>query len=657
MLDSRRVAGAAVLLLPAGLMMFLAFNAGGFYPGPPAYVAMLLCIVLLLRATLAKHPFEGLSWSLGIASVAMSLFALLALLSESWSHAPGRALVEFDLALMYLLAIVLFGSIARSRQRLEWMTRALTAAIVIVCTCGLITRVLPDVWHTSSRIAINRLSFPVTYWNTLGLLGVMGIVLCAHLCSHAREPKPSRVAAAAATPILATTVFFTFSRGAIAAGIISLLVYGLVGRPRFLLSTLTATVVPTVIAVKVAYDADLLATPSPATSAATAQGHHVAVIVVLCALGSAALRALLFVLDSWLERFALPDRSRVRIIRSAWAGLAVAGLIAIAALSGPISHQYHRFLNPNAPGTTIDYRARLTDPGNNGRLDMWKVAWRQFKAKPIFGSGAGTFANTWAQKRPTASFVEDAHSLYLETLDELGVVGLVLLLTAIVTMLVRIASHARGRHRPLYAAIFAVVLAWTIQAAVDWDWEMPVVTVVVFSLGGAALARRRRRSAARPPTLSPYGRTLLGLGCVLLAVAPTYVWLSQNRLNSARFAFSQRNCAAASHSAESSISILGIRPEPYEILSYCDVRLGKPMLAIAAIDKAVSLDPGNWNFQYGLAVMRAAAGLDPRPAARKALALNPLEPLTRGAWQMFRSGNRQRWEREGLAIASQFTTL
>ena len=37
-----------MLLLPGALVLYFAFNSGGFYPGPPAYVAVVLCVVLAL---------------------------------------------------------------------------------------------------------------------------------------------------------------------------------------------------------------------------------------------------------------------------------------------------------------------------------------------------------------------------------------------------------------------------------------------------------------------------------------------------------------------------------------------------------------------------------------------------------------------------------
>jgi O-antigen ligase len=656
MLDSRCVAFAALLSLPAALTVYFAFNAGGFYPRPPAYVAIVLCVVLLLRVTLARDPFEGLSRPLALASGALASYALLTLLSASWSHAPGRALVEFDLALVYLLAMVLFASVAHTRDRLQRMLRLLAAGIIVICACGLFTRVLPRVWPTTPELADNRLSFPVTYWNALGLLAVLGIVLCVHFSSDSRESRFSRVGAAAAIPILATTLFFTFSRGAIASGAIVITTYVLFARPRALVCVLFSAGTATAVAIKFAFDASLLATPTPTTAAAVVEGRHVAIAVVACVIGGGVLRAALLPLDARLERLALPARVRAPSVRVLWLSPAAVALIAVIAMGGTIVHQYHRFLSSTAPGTAGDLRARLTDPGNNGRIDMWRVAWRQFKSAPTLGRGAGTFENTWAQHRPTMNFVRDAHSLYIEVLDELGIVGLLLLLTAVLTVLVRVAVRARGPDRPIYAAVFAVLLEWSIHAGVDWDWEMPVLTIVFFALGGFALAAPVGRGDARGvPTRRT--RTVIGLGCVLLAVAPAYVWLSQRKLDQARYAFSLRNCRAASRSAVASISILGIRPEPYEILGYCDLRRGMPKLALAAITKAISLDPKDWNYRYDLALMRAAAGLDPRPAARQALALNPLNPLVQDAWRTFRSASPRQWETDGKAIAGRFTSL
>ncbi len=269
--DSRRIAGAALLLLPAGLMGYLAFSAGGFYPGASAYVAIVLCLVLVVRMLGAAQPFEGVGWGLAVAGGALGLYALWTLLSEHWSHAPGDAVVEYTRTLVYLLATVVFGSVARTRVRMVWVLRTLALAISVVCLCGLITRVLPHLWPTSANIVNERLSYPVSYWNVLGLLAAFGILLCVHLTSDERERRSVQVAAAAAVPVLAATLYFTFSRGSIGVCFIGLVAYILIGRPRGLLSGVVALVPTAAVAVRVAYGATELATPNPTTPTASAR--------------------------------------------------------------------------------------------------------------------------------------------------------------------------------------------------------------------------------------------------------------------------------------------------------------------------------------------------------------------------------------------------
>jgi O-Antigen ligase len=661
--DSRRVAGAALLLVPAGLVVFFGFNSGGFYPGPTSYVAVLLCIALALRVTMATDPFEGVGLGTAVAWGALALFALLTLLSQYWSHAPGRALVEFDRVLVYLLMMVLLGTVAHTRTRLVWILRALALAIIVICACGLITRLLPHVWPTTPELASNRLSFPLTYWNALGVLGAVGVVLCLHFSSDPSESAVIRVCAAAAIPLVATTIYFTFSRGGIAAALIGVVLYVLIARPRALLSAILAAGPTAAVAVDIAYHANVLATPTPTVAAGIAQGRHVALALLICTGVAGAVRGGLIALglDQRLQRFTLPKHAQARARRLGWGTLAAVVLISAVAMNGAIAHEYRRFVSPASPGNAADLRARLTDPGNNGRLDMWRVGWHQFERAPALGHGAGTFANTWARYRPTQDSVLDSHSLYIETLDELGIVGFVLLVGVVAAVLVRTAARARGRNRALYAAAFVVMLIWALHTGIDWDWEMPAVTVPFFALGGFMLARSRARSAdvgvgsSSGGMISAPGRTILALGCLLLAVAPTYLWLSQRRLDQATTAFAQGNCRAATSAALSSISVLGDRPEPYEVLSYCDVRRDMPGLAVAAMRKAISLDPGNWNYRYDLAVIRASAGLNPVPALRAALSLDPREPMVWTAFRRLSVDRPAQWEKNGKVMADEFT--
>jgi len=72
---------------------------------------------------------------------------------------------------------------------------------------------------------LSRLDYPITYWNALGMLAGVGAVLGLHLSASDWEPWPVRVLAAALPPVAACTVYFTLSRGGIAATAVGLVAY------------------------------------------------------------------------------------------------------------------------------------------------------------------------------------------------------------------------------------------------------------------------------------------------------------------------------------------------------------------------------------------------------------------------------------------------
>jgi O-Antigen ligase len=659
------LAAAALMLLPGALVVFTGFNAGGYFPATPAIVAIVLTQILLVRILQSSRPFAGFAPATLVAIAALGLYTLLTLASALWSHALGRALIEFDRAWMYLLILVLFGSVRARSEDLRRLIWGLLAGASIVCLAGLITRVLPQVWHTAPAVSNERLSYPVTYWNTLGLLAALGIVLAFHITCSLRERRPARIAAAALTPLLAATLFFTFSRGAIAAGAVGLLVYVLVARPSGLLSGALATLPATAALVLVAYHANLLDTIDPTTPAAVIQGHHVALVAGLCAIAGAGLRlALALTLDPALRRHA----GRAWLSRGARAAtlgtLAVVAVAAILALGVPhaVAHDWSRFIGGASTNTSNgDLRARLSDPSNDGRTDLWRVALHGFSASPLHGAGAGMYQTLWDRNRPHFAYVIDAHSLYLQAMAELGVGGLALLLVLVGAVFVGLARRARGEYRSLYGALLAVCVVWALRAGVDWDWEMPVVTLVFFAVAGAALSPLRGRGSggehgergARSSGWVPGAgaRIALGVLCLVAIVTPVLIIGSQRRLGEAQSAlYETGSCPRASSAALSSIGWLDVRPEPYEIVGFCDLREGRPRQGVAAMSEAVSHDPGSWETHYALALAQAAAGIDPRGEAEQALRMDPYEPLTEQAAKQLRTAGPAEWVSRARAL-------
>ena len=613
--------------LPGALIVYFAFDTGGYFPASPAFAAILLVVVLVLRTTLVDQPFEGFSRLLAFAVGALGFLTLWTLLSALWSDAPARALVEFDRIYLYLLVLVLAGVTARTSARLRWLAASIATGSLTIAVVALATRLVPDRFPTDiPAIGESNLAYPLTYSNALGMLCTTGALLALYFASSVRLPRAVRAAGAGALPIFAVTVYLTLSRGPVAAAAIGIVAFALLGRSRGLLSALVAAVPTSAIAIASAYQHPLLTSEDPGSAAAAAQGHTVAVVVALCVAGAVVLRLLLTPLDTRVAAYSLPARSRRPVLAAAWIGLALSVLVIALAVNAPsrISDQYDRFVDAAQAGPTQDIRKSIFSSANRGLLDNWSVGLDAFEDRPLTGQGAGTYEVYWNAHRPPdqASYnVTDAHSLYVEVLGELGLVGFVALLALIAAALVALVPWKRGNNRGLYAALFATAVAWLFHAGVDWDWEMPAVTVPFFAIAGAALAQHR--GMTRPSWPAQGTRVMTALLLLCTVAAPVLVIASQRPLNDARDALRARDCGTAVDRATASISALSVRPEPYEIVALCQATAKRTGLAIAAAQKAVRYDPDNWRYAYTLGILQGGAGRDPYAALAKAQRLNP----------------------------------
>ena len=633
------------LAFPAALTVTVAFIAGGFFAGTVGIVAALLCLLLVARVTLAERPFAGWSAALAVTTGVLALFCVWTLASSGWSEAPARGLTEFDRALLYLLLLAFIGLHARGPMHLAVLLRWVGLAIAITCAVALATRLLPSTFPTDAGVNVSRLAFPLTYWNAMGIFCGLGAILLTHLTASEHEPAAVRVAAAAGLPIVAVALYFTFSRGGIAACIAGVIIYLVLAHPLGLIGALPAFGLPVAFALQRAYSADLLARDDLSGADAREQGKALLVAVVVSVVAAAALRALALRVDTRAGRIELNSRTR----RAAYAATGVVALFAVVVvvvafdLPERLDNAYTEFVaetgNPRESG---DLRTRLTNLNNNGRLAHWRVAREAAHRHPWRGAGAGTFSLLWEEDRPPPAFkVVDGHSLYYETRAELGWIGLVLLAVALAIPLIIAASRLRGPARHVHAAFIAAGLALLIHANVDWDWEMPALFVWYFGAAGVVLAAPAdsARSLDTPRRLT---RLVTGLACLLLALTPTTVALSQLRLNRSVEAFQDRDCATATDAALGSLDLLSVQAEAFEILGWCNARAGQPKLAVDAMRAARQRDPRNWQYAYGLAVTQALAGEDPRSAARLALRLNPLEPLAGKLVREMRTDNVKR---------------
>jgi O-antigen ligase len=131
-------------------------------------------------------------------------------------------------------------------------------------------------------------------------------------------------------------------------------------------------------------------------------------------------------------------------------------------------------------------KERLTTLTTN-RGAYWRVALGSLEAHPLTGVGAGSFVVEWRRERTSDEFARDAHSLYLETLGELGLVGGALLIALLAALILGVARRIRDRADPVAPVAAACLAAWLVHLGLDWTWEFPAVTLIPLMLAAAAL--------------------------------------------------------------------------------------------------------------------------------------------------------------------------
>jgi len=77
-----------------------------------------------------------------------------------------------------------------------------------------------------------------------------------------------------------------------------------------------------------------------------------------------------------------------------------------------------------------------------------------------------------------------------------------------------------------------------------------------------------------------------------------------------------------------------------EIALTSAINMAPARLAELGLAQAAGLEPHSWEDQFWLGVARAAAGVDPRAAVARAIALDPLEPGLRNAARRLASSSR-----------------
>jgi len=697
-----RLTGAARLLpllstlgVAAGLCATVFYAKGGWNPinpGPMTVLEMTLTLaggvavagVVLFAA--AGRPLYG-GWAVGLL---LALTALTAL-SVVWSVQPDESWQETARMLAYSALFAAAVALVRvTPERWSSVLGGVLLASIVVCAYALATKVFPRALDPGDQYA--RLRAPYDYWNAIGLSAAMGVVSCLWLGARRTGHAALGALSYPAMGLLAVTLMLSYSRGslvAVAVGVVLwlwLVPLRLRGACVLLVGGLGAIVV-----VGWDFSQHALSSESVALGERANAGGQLGVLLaaVLVSLALAGV-AIGFATGRHAPRPAA--RRRIGALLLSLPVIAVVALMGLLAhsqrgLTGSISHDVSALTDPNAP-LPANTPGRLTSVGSV-RARYWNEALEVFSEHPALGAGAGGYVTARLRHRTETLDVTHAHGFLVQTLADLGLVGLALTLALLAAWLAAAgrATHPwnrrwrDGRWRRVAApytaervgllTMLCVVVAFGAHSLVDWTWYVPGNACVALLCAGwlagrgrtekelplafpetgpayptgrstpsaanSALqdtavssptraARRRRRS---PREVNPT-RGLLAAAVVLAALVAAWAqWQPLRSVDAANQALALlgEHPAAARAAAESAVRRDPLSAQALFTLSAVQQRAGESAQARATLQRAVRLQPSNPQTWVALGEYDLQAN-DPQDALKELRAAVYLNPET-----------------------------
>jgi UDP-GlcNAc:undecaprenyl-phosphate GlcNAc-1-phosphate transferase len=476
----RGVAASAVLFV-LGLGAGVSPLFEGYYNQRTWLPIGFVLVIIAAAGMIARPPRLGRPAIFTLAGLAG--FGLLSLLSGSWAAAVEQATTEGNRWLSYAaFVMVLFVFLRRRKDAMPLLVGAALGVAIVAAT--ILVRLLGS--DPVSLFVSGRLNSPLGYINGEGCVFAMGCWLGLALAER-RKPWFAGIGAAYAVA-MACLALLSQSRGAAIAtfltGVVVLLF--LPGRRRrvFAIALIAAGVAAAGGPLLHVYS---LGNAGTLTARAA---HSAALAIVLAAVATGAVWAGLVAAAQILgERmgFQVGVLQRTATI----AAIVVVGIPIVAAVVrfGSIEHtvknQWHAFVHLSDNGSVLGTQTRLLSGAGN-RYDYWRVAWKVFVAHPAGGVGAGNYPAQYYRYRRTQEAIENPHSLELQLLSELGVIGAALLpLSAVGVALgarrLGLAARTSANARTAAVAALGVTVAWFVDASGDWMHLLPGITAIALT--------------------------------------------------------------------------------------------------------------------------------------------------------------------------------
>lgn len=644
-LEALRESPAVVFaLLLVGVILWWGASEGGFLP-TTWYAGGLLLLALLVTAAVAlarPRPPRACVVAIGL----LVAFAAWSYLSILWADDQSSALDGANLTLVYTISFVLMAL---------WPMRAEAAKLVLgafalgVIAIGLVELLRANAAaHPMDYFLEARFSEPVGYSNANTALWFSAFWPSVFLASR-REVHPLLRGLFLGGGVLLTGLaILGQSRGWLLALVPCVVVFLVLvdGRGR-LIAALGAVAVTMPFVAPSALDVNrrLEYRGNIAPLLSDAVGPILKASLVMLVVG---------VVIGFVDRAVdIGERRSRGIGRAVVAGFVVMVALAIGGYSVEKGSPVHRVST-----AWSQFKQSDTSPGIGAnrfatfqtyRYDAWRVAWLNFKRRPLTGVGVDNFGRDYRKRGRTGQEPRFPHSLEMRLLSETGLVGTALLLGSWGAALwLVLAGMRRGRIAESAVAGTAVTVFayWVAHGSVDWFWEMPVTGLIGFAMLGLAVAVATRGRGS-PPAPSegergPRGRVAPVAGAavaVLALLALGLPYLSARETSRAADVW-QVNLDAALTRLDRAESLNPLSTTPALSAGTFALRSGRLDRAETELRSALDRDPRD---QYALLNLGAIVSVRQSPRAAvpilaRARHESPHDELTAGALRRAASG-------------------
>jgi hypothetical protein len=648
----------------AAMVAAVAFAAqGGLLLGRTTKVELVLLAgsgLTVAAATLAtprRGPVCGVTAAGGF--LALALFTVA---SIAWAAQPADAWVEANRTLTYVAVFAAALALVRALPgRWPSVLGGVALGGVVVCAYALVTKVFPGALNPDELYA--RLRSPYGYWNSVGLTAAMAVPPLLWLGARRQGPPVLNALAFPGLGVVLVALMLAYSRGALLALLVGC-AFWFAAVPLRLrgAAVLAGGALGAAFVTLWAFSQDALTEDRLPLGVRVGAGHRLGLLLLALVLG---LSALGLIAGFVAAARPLGARERRRAGIGVLCALALVPIGVSVALSqserglfGTVGHAVSEIVDPNAKVPTND-PSRLTSVGSV-RARYWKESLQIFGDHPWVGVGAGGYATVRTRYRNDVLDVRHSHGYVVQTLADLGLIGLALSLLALAAWAVA-AARATGlrradRGRPFtperigLLTLVAVVVVFGVHSFVDWTWFVPGNAVVALVCAGWVAGRGplRRNAAATPEPglalrprewLADRPRAVAAAGAVAIALVVAWAaWQplrSLNASNDGLAALERNDLAAARADAEAARRRDPLALDPLTVLAIVETRQGHKDAALRALEREVEIQPANHETWLRLADFQLNQLKDAKAARRSlraALYLDPRDALTISAY-------------------------